>query len=524
MVFRTTIPLLLILLCSHTAKADLHRFALLIGNNAGGEADEQLRYAQRDAKKMYRLLTELGRFKKENTSLLLEETEPSVWKKLNEIETRANKLHAAGKKTLLLIYYSGHARQDALEMNGSRLPFDQLRRFLEKSRIDVRLAFVDSCHSGKLIATKGAKRGPSFEIKVNDEISSAGYAIITSSSQNELSQESRELRGAFFTHYLVSALRGSGDASHDGKVTLQEAYKYAYAKTLAQTVGSVGSGQHPMYHFQLKGQGEIVLTHTQKSFSAIEMPFIEKGRILLLDGLGQEVLAEAEASRNDIIRFSVPPGPYVIYIVKKSGAVRMAEIDVAPHEAFQLTADDFSTVALDVAVAKGGLFRVPEHSWSHKVGGFAIWRTGPLEGMVAAAGAGVHYRLQHVSGLQPTIRIASTTAPDVGLSHDYRDISIAAGLGYVFDVSFLYFRTEVLVGYEHMFQSTVRGSELLMERPHTSALAGMGSLGIEIPISAVYFFLDGGAGVRIFQVVDRGWVPRFEFQALLGAGIHWEKK
>lgn len=522
MALKTLIFGFALLLAAPPVLAQSHRFALIIGNNEGDNPEETLRYAHRDAQKMYNLLTEIGRFKQKNTVLLLEKKSTEVWRHLKEIEKKAARYHREGKKTMLLIYYSGHAQGDALEMSGSSLKFEALRQYLEQSKIHVRLAFVDSCHSGQLISAKGAARGKSFQIKVNDEISSAGYAIITSSSQNELSQESKELRGAFFTHHLASALRGSADSSKDGKVTLQEAYKYAYAKTLAQTVGSAGASQHPMYHFQLKGQGEIVLTHTRKSVASIQIPYIESGRVLLLDGIGEEVLAEAEATRDTPIHFSVPPGPFVVYIVKKSGAVRVAEVEALPHQRALLGPDDFSTTTLTTAVAKGGLFRVPEHLWNHKMGIFGIWRTGPLDGIQSAVGGGIHYRLQHVSGIQPTLRLSVTAAPDAGVSKDFRDVSAMAGIGYVFEMTHLFFRTELLVGYEHMFQSSASGEGTINERPHTSSFAGLGTAGLELPFSYLYVFLDGGAGVRVFQVVGRDWVPRFELQALLGVGIRWE--
>ncbi len=497
------------------------RFALIVGNNQGEDKRESLQYATRDARKMYQLLTELGRFKKENTVLLLDASAREFWRSLNELESKSEIARNAGEETLLLVYYSGHAGQDALELGNTLVKYRELKQFLERSKTGTRLAFVDSCHSGQLIASKGAKKGKAFHIKVSDEISSSGYAIITSSARNELSQESRELRGAFFTHHLASALRGKGDTSGDGRITLQEAYEYAYARTLAQTSTAEGGSQHPMYHFQLKGRGEIVLTHTRKSYSAVEIPYLESGRILLLDGIGEEVLAEAEAVRDEPVRFSVPPGVYIVYIVKQSGAVRVAETEVAPHQTTTLGPDDFSTTTLIQSVARGGLFRTPEYAWRHKVGGFAMWRTSPLEDVGTPWGVGIHYRLQAANGIQPTVRLFTTSAAHGKTGRAYHDVGVNVGIGYTFDVSFIALHLEVLMGYEHMFQDALSTDIPMTTRPHTSAFSGVGSMGIEVPLSFVYLFADVGAGGRVFQIVNRGWVPGFEFQALAGAGLSW---
>jgi len=253
------------LLACPNAAADARRFALVLGNNAGHSRDERLGWAEEDARKMHRVLLELGGFAPEDARLLLGADADQVWKALLRIEKAISAHAKRGEgKTLFLFFYSGHAEDQELELGESSLGLDGLLDFLRSSSADVRLAFLDSCHSGKLVSMKGGRRGPGFDIRVTDEIDSSGYAIVTSSADDELSQESAEIRGAFFTHYLVSALRGAGDESGDGKVTLGEAYRYAYDRTLARTSVTIGGSQHPMYDFKLSGKGGVVLTYTDK--------------------------------------------------------------------------------------------------------------------------------------------------------------------------------------------------------------------------------------------------------------------
>ncbi|MBN1656079.1 MAG: caspase family protein, partial [Deltaproteobacteria bacterium] len=202
-----------------TALAETHKFALVLGNNQGYETRATLRYAEQDARKFYRVLTELGGFLPDDTLLLLNADAARVRQALKQIEKRLFEYkQKSGDKTLLVIFFSGHAEGQSFELGSSSLTFSELASFLRSSSADVRIAFLDSCQSGQLITTKGGHRGAAFKIRVTDEITSKGYAMITSSAQNELSQESAELRGAYFTHYLVSALRGAGDFSGDGRV------------------------------------------------------------------------------------------------------------------------------------------------------------------------------------------------------------------------------------------------------------------------------------------------------------------
>ena len=51
-------------------------------------------------------------------------------------------------------------------------------------------------------------------------------------SAGEDAQESDDIKGSFFTHHLVSALRGAADEDMDGRVVLEEAYRYTYNETL----------------------------------------------------------------------------------------------------------------------------------------------------------------------------------------------------------------------------------------------------------------------------------------------------
>lgn len=508
----------LLLLCGAQAAADTRKFAVVFGNNRGHDPEEALRYAHRDAAKFHQVLTELGGFSPDDTTLLLGADAPEVTAALDAVGKRiVGPGDKTGDRSMLLIYFSGHAEGDVLELGNTSLSFAWLRRYLAESPADVRLAFLDSCLSGKLISGKGGRRGRSFDMQVTDEITSTGYAIVTSSAHNELSQESAELRGAFFTHYLVSALRGDGDESGDGKVTLQEAYQYAYSRTLARTSATIGGGQHPMYQFNLEGRGELVLTTTGRGGSHISIDLPEDGRLVLLDAGGEAMVAEALITAGETSHLAVQPGEFVLYLITPEGSVRTARADVRPGEETHLGADDFESTTLEVGIPKGGLFSTPNEPWTHRLGGSAMWRLWPLDGATASYGAQVFYRMGTPRLWQPTARLTWSTRDDVGLSTGYNDVGISAGMGRIKPFRWILLRVEILAGYEHIFQSDREGSAR-----HTSGFDYLGLMGLEIPLESAFFSLDAGAGGRVFQVIGEGWVHRLDFQASIGFGFRWE--
>jgi hypothetical protein len=506
--------LILLLLLSATVGAETCRFGVVLGNNRGSDPARALRYAEQDARKMHELLLQLGDFSPQDLRLLVGASAGEAWKALREMERRVAAVSdQPGKRALFILYYSGHAEGDALELDESTLSFGELSEFLKSARADVRVAFIDSCQSGKLVAMKGGRRGPAFDIRVADEMASSGYAIITSSADNELSQESAEIRGSVFTHYLVSGLRGSGDHSADGKVTLSEAYRYAYSRTVARTAATVGGGQHPMYDFKLAGRGEIVITRIHPSRPRLLVEGLQTGRLVVVNQSREIAVAETDVSTGQAVRLTLPPGEFLVYFLSSDSA-HSARVRVLPGRETRLGPDDFTPQSLDRAVAKGGLFR---RTLQHTLGSGFLLRSFPLLGEPLAMGASIHYRIGHQDGWQATARLTMTTAPDAGTSTDYLDIGASGGFGYAWPVGVTWLRADLLIGYEHLFQKDLEG-----EGRHTSGLSYLALAGLGVPLGPLVAVLELGAGGRVFQMRGEGWVHRLDLQVILGLGWKWK--
>ena len=332
------------------AFSETRRLAVIVGNNNGGPTEKPLHYAEEDAAKVADVLAQLGDVHADELFLLKGRGKDE----LKEALSRAAVLVTAFRqnpddRTVLVFYYSGHSDGDALELGADRVPYSELRQWLRDTRADVRVLVLDGCKSGSLVS-KGGTPGPAFEIKLSDQLDATGEAILTSSAADELSLESREIRGSFFTHHFVSGLRGAADASGDGRVTLAEAYQYAFSHTLAAT-SATGVRQHPGYDYRLAGKGELVLTEVAQPSASLELPAgFERALIVLVRR--DQVLAEltSDAAR----RVALAPGEYAVRAWKGTQAYA-TRLLLAAGELKKLTWAELQAVSSPSVASKGHL-------------------------------------------------------------------------------------------------------------------------------------------------------------------------
>ena len=296
------------------ARADVHRLALIVGANHGGPATATLRFAERDAERVAGLLAELGGIAPANLTLLRGPTTADIDAAFATIDQRAKSLRRNSQdRVVLVVYYSGHADGVNLDLGSrGRYPFAELRRRVEASPSDVRIVFLDSCRSGGLTQEKGLGPGPSFQVALTDVLDASGAAYITSSSASENAQEFVELGGSYFTHFLLSALRGAGDEDGNGVVSLTEAYRYAYGKTVAETVRTISGVQHPSYAWRLTGRGDVVLADLRTAAAALTVQAGPGGAFLVIDERRRDVVAEVIAGPGQARRLALPAGSYLV--------------------------------------------------------------------------------------------------------------------------------------------------------------------------------------------------------------------
>lgn len=360
-IFTALIAAALAAVPSTASAVETRRFALLIANNEGGDATLPLRYAKDDAIKLGAVLQELGGYQEEDIRYVLDGGAEDTRRALVAIESRVAKAKASGAHTSLLVYYSGHARDGALRLGESRLPMIELKSALTKSIADVRLGIIDACQSGAITRVKGGRPGPSFMFDADDGQGAKGLVLISSSSDDENSQESDEIGGSYFTHYLASGLRGDADDSGDRRVTLAEVYLYAYHKTVEQTVVTRSGVQHPTYSFDLQGSGNLVLTDLSKGRAGVLFASTLAGDYIIFDRAREQVAAEVRKASGQPRRIALPPGEYVI---KKRlvDHLRMQPFQLGESGDFLVDESRMERVAFEDDYAKGPYSEEPSAS------------------------------------------------------------------------------------------------------------------------------------------------------------------
>jgi hypothetical protein len=325
------------------------RLALLVGNNAGNAVRRPLRYAEGDAQKLGQVLNELGGFERENIYVLAGLKLDDVAGKLREMKARISAWREADRRVVLLFYFSGHSDGEALELGADRWAYREFLAQLKELGADVRIAIVDSCQSGSLLAHKGGVPGPTFDIRFRTDLATSGEAVLTSSAADEMALESRDIKASFFSHHLISGLRGAADSSGDGQVTLSEAYRYAFVNTLLATSGTLTGPQHPGYDYRISGQDELVLTQVVARSATLTLP----------DGFDQILIADedhkylvAELTRRSAHRIAVPSGRYVIQ-GRRGGRAYEARVKLAQLEARTVTREEFVAGSDAFGSAKG---------------------------------------------------------------------------------------------------------------------------------------------------------------------------
>jgi hypothetical protein len=318
LMLNTVIPLLAALAVTHGAPGNpdegaTRRLALVIGSHEGGKGRDRLVYAGSDAAAFRRTLEELGGLNRGDATILVDPDSLRVVKALDDMEERVRALKRTGARVEALVYYSGHANEKGILLGSQAIDYRVFRARMNSLGADVRIAVLDACESGALTRLKGGHTAPAF--LVDRSTRSEGYAILTSSSESESSQESDRVGGSFFTNALNTGLRGAADASRDGKVTLHEAYQFAYNETLARTETSRGGPQHAGYDIQLNGSGDVVLTDLRQGSSFMDLSEDLSGRLFIRDSTGH-LVAELQKPSGRDMRIGLSAGAYEVRLLR----------------------------------------------------------------------------------------------------------------------------------------------------------------------------------------------------------------
>lgn len=289
------------------------RYSIVIGNNLGNAEDVQLSYAEADAKRFASVLQRYGGVAPENQVLMLGNTASDIRRALLKINARIRRDSSAGKASVLIVYYSGHADAVGLHPGKESLAYAELRGFLEGSPAQIRLLLLDGCRSGNVTKVKGGSQAEEFEITAQSESGAEGVIMISSSAAGEDSHESEALKSSFFSHHLTNGLVGAADENRDDIVSLSEVYAYAYRNTLRES-GKSRALQHPTFSYDLKGRADPAITRLKASGRqrATRLQLREPGTYVVYRGSKNgSIVAEVNVRHKQAL-LSLPAGSYFV--------------------------------------------------------------------------------------------------------------------------------------------------------------------------------------------------------------------
>ncbi|MBX2804127.1 MAG: caspase family protein [Myxococcales bacterium] len=351
---------------------------VFVGSNRPGGGQQELQFAIRDAERMRAVLSEIGGLRAENALFLTDPSASDVLDALETQEQRVRTLEAAGEQTVFVFYYSGHARSDALTLGPTELELSQLRPRLESVGSTVTLAVLDACQAGAFSGIKGVAPGGEFSYVSTETLRAEGLVVMASSTATELSQESTELGGSFFTHHLVTGLRGAADRDEDGSVSLDEAYAYAYHRTLVTTAPTRVGEQHVTLETRLRGKGEMVLTRPVAADAWLLLDGAVSGRLLVVHEGSGTVAAEVVKEPDSSFSLALPSGRYRV-VLRQAEQITSCRLRLAAGSSSALSKADCEAVAVGGGTVKSTPgYRAETLLVEIGVGALASWRSGPF--------------------------------------------------------------------------------------------------------------------------------------------------
>lgn len=334
--------------------AQARTYVVAIGNNRGYRHESELLFAERDAGQFMGVMQRYSSAQARDTILLQGRAASEIIGTLHRIRQEIERLPAAQRlNTKLIVYYSGHADGTSLHPGHTSISYQKLRRLLQQVPVQVRVLIVDGCRSGGLTRVKGATKAKPFDITTDNKLESSGFVMISSSTATEDSHESDRLRGSFFTHHFLNALRGIADFNDDGSVSLHESFSYAYHQTLRSSSSTL-SLQHPTLETRLRGKGDLVVSTPRIAENETSRVILGSPATYLVqeDKKHGTVVAELQTYREGQI-LRLPPGDYQI---QRRGPMeyRNYHVQLKNGRTVELARQQADVLAYEELVRRGG--------------------------------------------------------------------------------------------------------------------------------------------------------------------------
>lgn len=175
----------------------------------------------------------------------------------------------AEKDDLVLIYYSGHGKQD-LEgqlylasadtlmrfLTVTSIPIEGIKKLIRNSRTNKIVLILDCCYSG---AVSGAFLRSDIDTELQRiSKSSRGTYILTATTNFQTAVEREGDQYGLLTKHILEGIKSGGAARDDGLVTMDTLYTYVYDKISSE------SPQEPTkYELNVRGS-DLIISRTSR--------------------------------------------------------------------------------------------------------------------------------------------------------------------------------------------------------------------------------------------------------------------
>jgi hypothetical protein len=329
--------------------AVIKRFALAVGANNGGKDRVHLQYAVSDAEAILKVFQDLGGVEEDDFLLLEEPDVRTFYTEMGKLQSRIEKSKVEYGRVEFIFYYSGHSDDKYILLGDEKISYENLRDTINGIDAHVRIAILDSCASGAFTRIKGGKKRLPF--LMDSAYDMRGFAVMTSSSANEASQESDLIQSSFFTHYLISGLRGAADMSQDGRITMNEAYQFAFNETLSQTTKTISGPQHPYTDIQMSGTGDVVMTDVRRASVILVLGEDIFGQ-LFIHGRDDRLVVELTKPPGRKIELGLEKGEYRVINIPEGGVFE-STIKLDEGDEYELTPSEFAETDVEYTTPRG---------------------------------------------------------------------------------------------------------------------------------------------------------------------------
>ena len=239
------------------------RWAIIVGISRYQHSGWNLKYADRDADELYKLLltSSGGNYKQENIRKLTNEqaTTRNIRIELHDF------LKQPAREDVVLLYFACHGSTDPdrpknlyllthdtepSRIAGTALPMREIELAIGETLLAEKvIVLADTCHSGAIgggIGYRSASDDSADMRRYLQDLSRAraGTALLTSAETSQVARESDQWGGGHgvFTHYLLEGMRGAADDDNNGIVTIGELFEYVRDNVKRAT----SNRQHPV--------------------------------------------------------------------------------------------------------------------------------------------------------------------------------------------------------------------------------------------------------------------------------------